>query len=55
MNKNHSTTVKRTIKHLSDTERGRLEDMVKSGQYTKKAMAESLGVNQSTISRELKR
>jgi len=55
MTQNHSTTVKRTFKHLSDIERGRLEEMAKSGQYTQKAMAKALGVNQSTISRELKR
>ena len=55
MTQRHSTTVKRTFKHLPDIDRGQLQAMYRSGQYTQKEMADILGVSQSTISRELKR
>lgn len=49
------TTAKRTFKHLTDIQRGRLEEMAKSGNFTQAEMAKELNVSQSTISRELKR
>ncbi|PXW85447.1 IS30 family transposase [Streptohalobacillus salinus] len=55
MTQHHSTTVKRTFKHLSDIKRGQLHAMKRSGLYTQKEMADMLEVNQSTVSRELKR
>jgi len=55
MTKTNCTTTKRTFKHLTDIQRGRLEEMAKSGNYTQTEMAKELNVNQSTISRELKR
>ncbi|MDQ0216515.1 IS30 family transposase [Oikeobacillus pervagus] len=51
---NHFTT-KRTFKHLSDIQRGGLEEMAKNGHLTQAQMAEKLQVSQSAISRELKR
>jgi len=54
MTQHHSTTVKRTFKHLSDINRGQLQVMYRSGLYTLKQMADILGVSQSTVSRELK-
>jgi|SRR5690625_524877 len=44
MTDSNYTTAKRTFKHLTDIQRGRLEEMAKE-----------LSLNQSTISRELKR
>lgn len=55
MTQTNCNTAKRTFKHLTDIQRGRLEEMDKNGVYTQAQMAEELGVNQSTISRELKR
>lgn len=55
MTQHHSTTVKRTFKHLSDIKRGQLHAMNQSGLYTQKEMAVMLQVSQSTVSRELKR
>jgi len=55
MTKSNCTTTKRTFKHLTDIQRGRLEEMAKSGNYTQAEMAKELNVSQSTISRELKR
>jgi len=55
MTKSNCTIAKRTFKHLTDIQRGRLEEMAKNGNYTQVQMAKELGVNQSTISRELKR
>lgn len=52
---NNSTTKKRSFKHLSPIKRGKLEQMIKEGCYTQTEMAKELGVNQSTISREIKR
>jgi len=49
------TTPKRTFKHLQDIQRGRLEEMSKEGKLTQAEMAKELGVNQSTVSRELRR
>lgn len=43
------------FKHLNDIQRGRLEEMSKAKVFTQTQMAKELGVNQSTISRELKR
>lgn len=54
MTKINHNTIKRTFKHLSDIQRGRLEEMAKSG-CSQTQIAKVLGVNQSTISRELKR
>ena len=51
---NH-TTNQRTFKHLSAIQRGKLFQMVQEKKYTQTQMAQMLGVNQSTISRELKR
>ena len=51
---NH-TTNQRTFKHLSAIQRGKLFQMVQEKKYTQSQMAQMLGVNQSTISRELKR
>lgn len=53
-NSNYNTT-KRAFSHLSDTQRGKLEILAKEGRYTQAQMAKIIGVNQSTISRELKR
>ena len=55
MTQHHSTTVKRTFKHLSDIKRGQLHAMNQSGLYTQKEIAVMLQVSQSTVSRELKR
>lgn len=55
MTKSNCNTANRSFKHLSDIQRGRLEELAKQGIYTQAQMAEILGVNQSTISRELKR
>lgn len=55
MTKINSTTSKRTFKHLTDIQRGRLEEMAKSGNYTQAEMARELNVSQPTISRELTR
>src|SRR5699024_837972 len=55
MTKSNCNTANRSFKHLSDIQRGRLEELAKQGIYTQVQMAEILGVNQSTISRELKR
>lgn len=55
MTKTDCTTNKRTFKHLTDIERGRLEEMTKSGNFTQAEMAKELNVSQPTISRELKR
>lgn len=49
------TTANRSFKHLTDIQRGRLEEMAKSGDYTQAEMAKEPSVSQSTISRELKR
>lgn len=51
---NH-TTSQRTFKYLSAIQRGKLFQMVQEKKYTQTQMAQMLGVNQSTISRELKR
>ena len=55
MTKNKCTTTKNTFKHLTDIQRGRLEEMTKSGDFIQVQMAIELSVTQSTISRELKR
>ncbi|WP_084600291.1 IS30 family transposase [Pontibacillus litoralis] len=55
MTETNCTTTKRTFKHLTDIQRGRLEEMSKSGNYTQAEMGKELNVSQSTISRELKR
>lgn len=55
MTNNKCTTIKNTFKHLTAIQRGRLEEMKKSGDLTQVQMAIELGVTQSTISRELKR
>ena len=55
MTKSNHTTAKRTFKHLTDIQRGRLEEMAKEGRLTQAQMAEALQVSQSTISRELQR
>jgi len=53
-NSNYNTT-KRAFSHLSDTQGGKLDILAKEGRYTQAQMAKLIGVNQSTISRELKR
>uniref|UniRef100_UPI0035A1AD19 helix-turn-helix domain-containing protein n=1 Tax=Jeotgalibaca porci TaxID=1868793 RepID=UPI0035A1AD19 len=55
MTKNNCNTKNRTFTHLTDIQRGKLEQMAKSGTYKQAEMARELGVNQSTVSRELKR
>jgi len=45
MTQHHSTTVKRTFKHLPDIDRGQLQAMYRSGLYTQKEMADILGVS----------
>lgn len=55
MTQSNCTTANRHYKHLTDIQRGRLEEMNKNGDYTQSQIAKELGVNQSTISRELKR
>jgi len=55
MTNNNYTTENRRFKHLSDFQRGKLEQMAKSGTYTQAKMASELGVSQSTVSRELRR
>lgn len=55
MTNSNCTTAKSNFKHLSDIQRGRLEEMARKGGYTQTEMAKELGINQSTISRELKR
>lgn len=55
MTKDNYNTTKRSFSHLSDTQRGKLEILAKEGTYTQGQMAKELGVDQSTISRELKR
>src|SRR5690625_2541059 len=55
MTQSNCTTAKRTFKHLTDIQRGRLEEMAKEGDYTQAKMAKELNSTQSTISRELKR
>lgn len=55
MTKTNCITAKRSFKHLTDIQRGRLEEIVKKGDYTQTKMATERGVDQSTISRELKR
>ena len=55
MTKNNCITENRSFKHLTDIQRGKLEQMVKSGTYTQAEMACELGVSQPTVSRELKR
>lgn len=55
MTKDNYNTTKRCFSHLSDTQRGELEILAKEGTYTQRQMAKELGVDQSTISRELKR
>ena len=45
----------RTFTHLTDIQRGKLEQMAKIGTYKQAEMARELGVSQSTVSRELKR
>lgn len=54
MTNTNNTTTKRTFKHLNDILRGRIEELAKSG-YTQVQIAKEIGVNQSTISRELRR
>lgn len=49
------TTPKRSFTHLTDIQRGRLEEMAKQNIYTQEQMAKKIGVSQSTISRELRR
>src|SRR5690625_3478061 len=55
MTQSNCTTAKRTFKHLTDIQRGRLEEMTKIGDYTQAEMAKELNITQSTISQELKR
>lgn len=55
MTENNYSIEKRTFKHLTDIQRGKLEQMAKSGTYKQAEMARELGVSQSTVSRELKR
>lgn len=52
--RNHITN-QRTFKHLCTIQRGKLFQMVQEKKYTQTQMAAMLGVNQLTISRELKR
>ena len=44
MTQHHSTTVKRTFKHLSDIDRGQLQAMYRSGLYTQKEMAHPVSI-----------
>lgn len=55
MTNTNCTTAKRRFKHLTDIQRGRLEELTRQGIHTQAEMAEMIGVSQSTISRELKR
>ena len=55
MTENNCITENRTFKHLTDIQRGKLEQMAKSGTYKQAEMARELGVSQPTVSRELKR
>lgn len=55
MTETNCTTAKRTFKHLTDIQRGRLEEMARTGNYTQAEMAKELNVSQSTVSRELRR
>jgi len=55
MTQTNYTTENRHFKHLSDIQRGKLEQMAKCGTYTQTEMACELGVSQSTVSRELRR
>ena len=48
-------TKRKTGKHLTDIERGKLDAMVREGNKTQTKMAQELGVSQSTVSRELRR
>ncbi|WP_062320339.1 hypothetical protein [Halolactibacillus sp. JCM 19043] len=45
MTQHHSTSIKRTFKHLPDIDRGKLQAMHRSDLYTQKEMADILGVN----------
>lgn len=49
MTNNECTTIKNTFKYLTDIQRGRLEKMKKSGDFTQVQMAIELGVTQSTV------
>lgn len=55
MTNNHSNIKRKQAKHLSDIQRGRLEEMAKEGKLSQAKMALELGVDQSTVSRELRR
>ncbi|SFH89914.1 helix-turn-helix domain-containing protein, partial [Pisciglobus halotolerans] len=55
MTNNHSNIKRKQAKHLSDIQRGRLEEMAKEGKLSQTKMALELGVDQSTVSRELRR
>lgn len=55
MTNNNCIIENRTFTHLTDIQRGKLEQMAKIGTYKQAEMARELGVSQSTVSRELKR
>lgn len=50
----NSSTKTRTFKHLTAEQRGIIQAMHQAG-HTQEEISETIGVNQSTISRELKR
>jgi IS30 family transposase len=54
MAQNHSTTDKRSFKHLTAFDRGRIAALREEGK-SMQAIADAVGCNKSTISRELKR
>lgn len=55
MTQTNYTINNRHFKHLSDIQRGKLEQLAKCGTYTQAEMACELRVSQSTVSRELRR
>ena len=55
MTQDNNTTKKRKFKQLNSIQRGQIYQMLKEKKYTQTQMAQTLGVSQSTISRELKK
>ncbi len=51
---NNNTTNKRSFKHLSEAERGKIEILLNDGKSLRE-IARKIGRNVSTISREVKR
>ncbi|SHG21236.1 Helix-turn-helix domain-containing protein, partial [Trichococcus flocculiformis] len=51
MTNNNCIIENRTFTHLTDIQRGKLEQMAKIGTYKQAEMARELGVSQSTVSR----